>query len=220
MIRVNLLPQKKGGRSAAGPTITTGGASQVWMLVVLGVLLLEGIGLFLFHQSKQSELAEQTKKNGELQGKINDIQTLVANHEEVKKQLSVLRAREDAIAKLQSARTGPTAVLLELAQILTRDKGPTADPDTLQQLKKVNPLAVYNPGWDARRLWLTSYVENERVVRIEGQARDASDVSELAQRLKLSVYFYDVVPLAGKKEIDKDSKLDLLNFAMQMKVRY
>ncbi len=48
-------------------------------------------------------------------------------------------------------------MLLELGQILTRDKGPTADPERLAQWKKDNPLTVYNPGWDTRRLWITNY---------------------------------------------------------------
>jgi type IV pilus assembly protein PilN len=216
VIRVNLLPQKRGARGQ--PSAPSG--SQAWLLVVLGVVLVEAIGLFLYHQGKQSELAAQVAKNAKVEGDIKDIQKMVANHDEVKKQLAVLRSREDAIAKLQSARSGPTAVLLELAQLLTKDKGPTADADQLQQLKKVNPLAVYNPGWDVRRLWLTSYVETDRVVKIEGQARDGNDVSELAQRLKLSVYFYDVALLPGKKEADKDSKLDVVNFSLQLKVRY
>ena len=38
------------------------------------------------------------------------------------------------------------------------------------------------------------------MVKIEGVARDGTDVSEFAQRLKLSVYFYDVTLLPGKKE--------------------
>ena len=57
------------------------------------------------------------------------------------------------------------------------------------------------------------------MVKIEGLARDASDVSELAQRLRLSVYFYDVQVLQGKKESDRD-KLDLAAFTLQLKVRY
>src|SRR5262249_35293129 len=102
---------------------------------------------------------------------------------------------------------------------LTRDKGPTADPERLAQLKKDNPLSVYNPSWDTRRLWLTNYVESDRVVKIEGLARDGSDVSELAQRLRLSTYFYDAALLPGKKEAEKD-KLELVTFALQLKVRY
>lgn len=213
MIRVNLLPQKRGARNAAPAQ------SQRWLLAVLGVLVFEIVILFGFHKSKLDDLQRQKDTNAQLQGKIDSIKTLVANHEEVKKALVVLRAREDAIAKLQAARSGPTAILLELAQVLTRDKGPTADPERLIKMKQENPLSVYNPGWDTRRLWITNYTESDRVVKIEGLARDGSDVSELAQRLRLSVYFYDVALLQGKKESEKD-KLELVTFALQMKVRY
>lgn len=213
MIRVNLLPTKKDPRR-------TGQPSQLWLLGVLAALVLEVVGIFVFHQSKVEQLAQQTAKNTTIQAGIDQIKTLVANHDAIKKELVVLRAREDAITKLQAGRRGPTAVLLELAQLLTPGKGPTADEDKLQQLRKDNPLAVYNAGWDARRLWLTSYVETERVVRIEGLARDGSDVSELAQRLKLSAYFYDLQLLPGKKETASVSKMDLVSFALQLKVRY
>lgn len=214
MIRINLLPQKRTGRGAAPE------ASQKWLLAVLAVILLQVVGLFLFHQYKTDELNEQNQKNNELQAKINDIKALVANHEEVKKALVVLRQREDAIAKLQAARSGPTAVLLELSRILTQGRGPTVDKERLAALKKDNPLAVFSPTWDVRRIWLSSYTENERTVRIEGYARDGNDVSELAQRLRLSVYFHDVTILPGKKEVEKDTKLDLVKFALQLKVRY
>ena len=214
MIRVNLLPQKRDARSA------TPQASQRWLLAVLGVVVLEIIGLFLFHQHKVEQLDAQKQKNARLQSQIEDIKKFVANHEEIKKSLTVLRAREDAIAKLQTARSGPTAVLLELAQLLTPGKGPTADPDRLQQLRKENPLSVYNPGWDSRRLWLTKYDEKGRVVTIDGLARDGGDVYELAQRLKLSSYFYDVKLLEGKKEAEAKTKVELVKFSLELKVRY
>jgi type IV pilus assembly protein PilN len=214
VIRINLLPQKRAGRGAATET------SQWWLFVVLGVGLVQMLGLLLFHQWKGDELTQQNAKNNELQAKITDIKTVVANHEEVKKALAVLRQREDAIAKLQAARSGPTAILLELSRVLTQGRGPTVDQDRLQTLKKDNPLAVFSPTWDTRRVWLTSYNESDRTVRIEGYSRDGNDVSELAQRLRLSVYFYDVTILPGKKEMDKDTKLELIKFALQMKVRY
>jgi type IV pilus assembly protein PilN len=196
----------------------TGG--QKWLLLVLAAVLGEIVGLFFFHQARLEELDAQNKKNAQIQGQIDEIRRLVANHEEIKKELALLRAREEAIARLQAGRIGPTAALLELAQILTAGKGPTGDPDKLAQLRKDNPLAVYNPSWDTRRLWLTSYIEGERVVRLEGLARDGNDVYELAQRLKLSAYFHDVTLLPGKKEAARDSKLELVTFALQMKVRY
>ena len=214
MIRVNLLPQKRGARGAAPQQ------SQRWLLIVAGVLVVEVVALFLFYEKKREELADQKAKNARIQGQITDINKLVSNHEDIKKSLALLRAREDAIAKLQSARSGPTAVLLALAQLLTPGKGPTTDPDRLATLRRENPNLVYFPGWDSRRLWLTSYVESERTVRFEGLARDGNDVAELAQRLKLSSYFYDVTLLPGKKEAEKNAKLEVVNFALQLKVRY
>jgi type IV pilus assembly protein PilN len=214
VIRINLLPQKRPGRGAAPE------ASQKWLIAVFVVVILELVGLGLFDSWKTDELTEQNTKNNEVQASINEIKALVANHEEVKKALSVLRQREDAIAKLQSARTGPTAVLLELSRILTQGRGPTVDADRLAALRKDNPLAVYSAQWDTRRIWLINYTESDRTVRIEGFARDGNDVSELAQRLRLSVYFYEITILPGKKEGEKDSKLDLVRFALQLKVRY
>lgn len=213
MIRINLIAQKR--ERGAAPQ-----ANQTWLLIVLAIVVVEVVGLFLFHQSKLEELAQQQAQNKQMQGQIDSIKKLVANHEEVKKALEVLRAREQSIAELQAGRSGPTAVMLELTQVLTPNKGPTANPDTLAQARKDNPLSVFNAGWDTRRLWITSYTETQRVVRLEGLARDGNDVYELAQRLKLSVYFYDVQLLPGKREVTSKAKLELVSFALQMKVRY
>lgn len=211
MIRVNLLPQKRDARRDA---------SQSWLLAVMGVAVLEIIGLFLFHQVKLDELAKQKRVNAELQSQIDEIKHVVANHGAVKKQLEALRAREDAIQKLQSARTGPTEVLLELARVLTRGQSPTVDAEFLQQQRKDNPTAVFNVNWDSRRLWLTTYHENNRLVKIAGFARDADDVSELARRLTFSDYFEDVRLLPATRTRDGATKLELVKFEMQAKAKY
>jgi type IV pilus assembly protein PilN len=213
VIRVNLLPQKREvKRSVEG--------NQGWLLVVLGAVVVEIIGLVLFHQVKREELARQMRTNEELTTQIAQIKKAVANHAEIKAQLEVLRAREDAISKLQAARTGPTAILLELARVLTDGRGPSVDPDLLAQLRRDNPTSVFNPAWDPKRLWLTSLVEADRIVKIEGLARDGDDVSELARRLGLSLYFADVKLLPAAKMTDTESKLDVIHFQLQAKARY
>jgi type IV pilus assembly protein PilN len=213
VIRINLLPQKREIRR--GPEI-----DQRWLLAVLGVVVAEIVVLFLVHQVKREELARQVRKNEELTSQIDTIKKTVANHAEVKAQLETLRAREEAITKLQQARSGPTAVLLELSRVLTNGHGPTVDSDVLAQLRRDNPTAVYNPGWDPKRLWLTSFQENDRVVKIEGLSRDADDVSELARRLTLSTYFADVRLLPATRKIDSESKLEVIGFQLQAKARY
>src|SRR6185503_3483798 len=116
LIRVNLLPQKREvKRSAEG--------NQGWLLVVLGAVVVEIIGFVLFHQVKREELARQMRTNVELSSQIEQIKKTVVNHTEIKAQLEVLRACEDAISRLQQARTGPTAVLLELARVMTEGRG-------------------------------------------------------------------------------------------------
>jgi type IV pilus assembly protein PilN len=213
VIRVNLLPQKtKKDRGAAAPS------SPKWLLGVVIVILAEAIALVVFHQSKLSELEDQKKKNNQIQAEIQKIKELVKNHKQVKDELAVLRAREEAIAKLQAGRSGPTAVLLELAQMLTPGKGPSIDKDWYQNYVKDNPLGRYNPGWDSRRVWIDSYNEEQRTVRIEGRARDSADVSEVANRLNASSYFYGSRILPGEKKSKGD--VAMVNFAIEMKVRY
>lgn len=206
MIRINLLAQKKRSERADG--------SQVWLAVVMVVVLAEVAALFVFHSIKAEELSDQQRKNAELNSQIEQAKRNVANHNQVKADLELLRQREAAIQKLQSARSGPTAILMELARILTPGRGPSVDPDRLAQLRRDNPLSVFNPNWDARRLWLTGFVEAQRKLRIDGKARDGEDVSELARRLNLSSYFYDVRLLPATREAD------FVKFSIEAKVRY
>jgi type IV pilus assembly protein PilN len=206
MIRINLLAQKKRAERSDG--------SQLWLVVVMVVVLAEVAALFVLHSFKGEELSDQQRKNAELTSQIEQAKKNVANHDQVKAELAMLRARETAIQQLQNGRTGPTAILMELARILTPGRGPSVDPDRLAQLRRDNPLSVFNPNWDARRLWLTSYVEAQRQLKIDGTARDGEDVSELARRLNLSSYFYDVRLLPALR------KADFVEFSIEAKVRY
>ena len=206
MIRINLLAQKKRAERSDG--------SQVWLAAVMVVVLAEVAALFVLHSFKAEELADQQRKNNELTSQIEQAKRNVQNHQQVKADLALLRERETAIQKLQSARSGPTAILMELARILTPGRGPSVDPDRLAQLRRDNPLSVFNPNWDARRLWITSYTEAQRQLKIEGKARDGEDVSELARRLNLSSYFYDVRLLPAAREAD------FVKFSIEAKVRY
>lgn len=211
MIRINLLPHKREARRDSG---------QGWLIAVMLVIAAEVVVLGLYHQFKLQELAKQKQINSELTNQISEIQSTVKNHAEVKKKLEVLRAREDAIGKLQSARSGPTAVLLELSRLLTVGRGPSISPEELMQKKKDNPQDVHNVSWDARRLWILSFKENQRVVKLEGFAHDGEDVSELARRMALSKYFQDVMLLPAKQQVDAESKLNVVKFQLQAKVRY
>jgi type IV pilus assembly protein PilN len=216
MVRINLLPEKRqAGRRKAGAEPT-----QFWLLGVLGAFV-GCIVLCLFIQKvKQDQLAALVAENSRTQGQIDTIKRQIADHPAIQARLKELRDREDAIQKLEAARTGPTATLLELARILTPGRGPTADRDKLEQLKRDNPSEVYNANWDPRRLWLSLYEESNRVVRMTGLARDGEDVSEFERRLKFSDYFTDVKLRPGAKTNDATSHQDVFRFELSAKVKY
>jgi len=214
LIRVNLLPQAAERRAAPE-------SSQAWLLLIMGVVVVEIVGMFFFHQTKEDELDALTSQVQLITSQTTKINALVKDHEKIKQALTELRAREDAIARLQAGRSGPTAVLLELSRVLTTGKGPTVDQAALEKKREENPLSTYNPSWDSKRVWLLSYGETERSVRLEGIARDGSDVYEFAQRLKLSRYFDAVTLLPGQHEAkSKAAGVDLVKFALQVKVKY
>src|SRR6186713_3064288 len=107
MIRINLLPAARGTQAAQG--------NQTRLIVLLALVALEIVACFVLYGKKQEELDDWGQKNRTVEGAIKLSQDKVADHAKVKAQLATLRAREDAIAKLQSARTGPTAMMLEVA---------------------------------------------------------------------------------------------------------
>ncbi|HET9957356.1 MAG TPA: PilN domain-containing protein [Polyangiaceae bacterium] len=212
MIRINLLSHKK--------RVDRQEKTQVWLLVAVGLVLVEVVILLVFHSLKVEKLHDQERTNAELAARLDQLKKAVANHEEVKQKLAQLRAREDAITKLQTARTGPTLLLMELARILTPGRGPTMDAAKLSQLRRDDPTAAYSSTWDPQRLWLTTFKEEKRKLRIEGLARDGEDVSELARRMHLSDYFSNVRLLPAKREIEPVSKTEVVRFALEAEAKY
>lgn len=214
MIRINLLPQKRKRR------VESGSGGELWVLVAVGLLVLEIVGLFVFHTSLDDKLAQERKTNAEIRAQVDASKKSVENHASVTEELERMRAREDAIAQLQSARTGPTAVLLETARILTPGRGPSVDPEKLAQIRRDNPLAAYNPTWDTRRLWIENFLEESRTLKVTGVARDAEDVSEFAKRMNLSDYFAAVRLLPASRISDSSTGLDLVRFSLEAEVKY
>ena len=218
MVRINLLPEKRGQAGRRTATVEPG---QLWLVAVLGAAVATIVACLFIQKVKESELAAILADNAVTQGQIDAIGKQMADHSTITARLKELRDREDAIQKLQSARTGPTSALLELSHLLTvGGSGPSADRDKIEQLKRDNPSEVYNANWDPRRLWLTTYKEADRVVKMGGLARDGEDVSELERRLKLSDYFADVKLMPGSKVTDSQTHQELFQWELSAKVRY
>lgn len=212
MIRINLLAQSK--------ALTASSAGQGWVLVIMLVVVFEIGGFFFYFGQMQEQLAEVMNRNRELQEEIDTSKKKVQGHADVKKRLEELRAREAAITQLQSARTGPTAAMLELASILTPGRGPSVDASLLRKLRRDEPGKVHNPNWDPRGLYLTTLVEASRNVVLEGFAKSGEDFSEFSRRLELSRYFGDVKLVSATRKKVSGAAGELISFKLTVKVLY
>lgn len=213
MIRINLLPAAK--RVAA-----TSGSSQLWGAVYLLGLFAWGVLLFFFYMNYKSKLDEQRAANSALEQEIDQAKQKSANIGDVEAKLAKSRQLEEVVSKLQTARQGPTRVLMELSQLLSEGGGPSVSAEKLDALRRDNPLAGFNPGWDVRRLWLTSFTETARACLIRGFGKTNEDVAELLRRLNLSNLFEKVTLQTTASATDAASQTPVVSFELSCQVKY
>lgn len=218
MIRVNLLPSKANARKLGGKSAAAGNEGLVPAVIVALVLSSVACGVAYFLKNEEKQSVEKT--NAGLTREAATVKEEIKDHEEIRARLGEIESREKAIASLQAARTGPTSVMLELVRSVSPGRGPTADLETTERLRKDNPTALPNPDWDTRRLWLTEYAEANREVKMTGFARDGEDVSELVRRLTVSQMFSDIKLLPAQKAMDSETKLELVKFQLSVKAKY
>ena len=218
MLKINLLPDDKGRRSQAG----LGGGSVPNMLLVgvIGSLVLLLSGLFLFHTSQVGEVDAIRNANTRTQSEIDAIKGRVADHQKILDELAEIHRREEAIQQLQAARTGPTSMLLEISHILSTNGAPTADPTVVENLRARGLRdQLWSTTWDTKRLWLTSFDEENRTVKIQGEGRTADDVGEAMRRMQLSLYFQNV-RLERAAAAVATNGLPVQQFTISARVRY
>jgi type IV pilus assembly protein PilN len=217
MIRINLLPQAK--RQVRGGSVGAGGSTG-WLVAYASAGLIAAVILGLVYMSKDGELSVARARNTALERQIAQLTQDSAPIDEVRAALQRSRDLEEVVAELERARFGPTRVLMELSAILSAARGPTIDPQRLETLRRNNPLAGFNRAWDTRRLWLTSFEESERRVRIRGIGKTNDDVAEFLRRLALSDSFGDVHLDKTEATEDSGTRLPLVAFELSATVRY
>lgn len=213
MIRINLLP-------AAKRTAVASGSAPIWGVAYLLTAFAWGMLLFFFYLNYKRTLEEQRAANTALEQEIEQAKQKSANIGDVEAKLAKSRQLEDVVGKLQSARQGPTRVLMELSQLLSEGGGPTVSPERLAALRRDNPLAGFNPGWDTRRLWLTSFTETDRACLIRGFGKTNEDVAEFLRRLNLSNLFEKVSLTATSAALEAGSSVPIVSFDLSCQVRY
>ena len=212
MIRINLLPEAK--RQAS-----TGGGTQIWAVIYVLAFFAWAVVLLLVFLNYQDRLKEQQVKNDELQSQIDRAKGQSESIGEIESALAKSRQLEEVVTTLQAARQGPARMLMELSRILSEGGGPTVNPDVLDTMRRENPLSVYNPGWDVRRLWLTSFEESKRACKIEGMGKTNEDVAEFLRRLTISELF-DKVTLASTGQVADKGGLPIVTFSLSCEVMY
>ena len=216
MIRINLLPDaKRGAARSAGS-----GGLQGWLIGYAVTAVLTGVICAVAFVRYSQDLKEQAAQNQQLNDEIETIKQQSADLDALKDSLKKSDELAEVVGELERARYGPTKVLLEIARILSRKGGPTIDPEELESQRATNPLAGFNPAWDAYRLWLTSFAETNRECRITGHGKTNEDVAEFLRRLTLSEYFTDVALVKTEAVEDRDSRLPVIAFEINAKVTY
>jgi type IV pilus assembly protein PilN len=174
----------------------------------------------VFHSSQTKVLDTAVAGNNQREAAVRSIKARVADHPRVRTELQEIRARRDAIQRLESNRTGPTAMLVEVSQLLSPGGRPTNDPGEFERIQRDDPTRWMRPTWDTHYLWLTSFAETERAVTIEGYGRSADDVAEFMRRMMLSEYFEGVTLERSEGATDETTHIPVQRFKLSTRVRY
>jgi type IV pilus assembly protein PilN len=185
MMKINLIRARKARRLASGDRgLVAMGAALVVALVVLVVMTL----------GATAEAERAVRASNALRDDIDRMKGELGDYEKVKTERLDLLKQHKTIDALKTGRTGPVYVMRELSEILTPRKGPTFDRPSYEERLRRDPNVGFNAGWDPRRVWLESFEETQRKVKIQGFARTNDDVAEFLKRLQLSVFFAEVTP--------------------------
>ncbi len=218
MLKINLLPSLKREQRASAPSSAETGKL---ILILGGVVLIGAVaGLFLYHGSQTKTLDDVRTANGLADGRVRSIRSRIADHDRVRHDLAEIQAREEAIGHLESARTGPTSMLIELSHLLAPGGRPSIDPVLLDHIQRDNPTLMFNSTWDPHRLWLRRFEEENREVEIEGDGRTPDDVGEFMRRMMLSQYFEQVRLERSEGAQDEVTKISVQRFKVVARVRY
>lgn len=185
MIRINLIRVRRPRRRDAGERALVMMAAAV--LVAVG-----GMAAAYFQASAEGDAL--VRANNVIKDEIERLKSELGDYDKIKAERQELLKQQVAIDALKAGRTGPVYLLRELSEILTPHKGPTFDRVSYEDRLRRDPNVGFNAGWDPRRLWMDTFEEAQRKVRIRGAARTNEDVAEFLKRLQLSVYFLDVTP--------------------------
>jgi type IV pilus assembly protein PilN len=218
MIRINLLPQTKKAARTRAPVAT--GSSAPWLVAYLIITLAWVAALLAAYLIKASDLDEIQARNRQVEETATRLEQQSAGLDEVQLKLAESHDLEGLVDELNRARIGPTRVLVELSKVLSVNGGPTIDPRELERMQRDNPHVRINRTWDPKRLWITSFTEEDRVCRIEGLGRTNDDIAEFLRRLAISEVFERVTLERTRSVENQGSAIQFIAFELSCRVEY
>ena len=228
MIRINLLPQKKGkrgGRATVAAVSRRGGGGgdgngQTQFLMGCGALLVAAaLVFFLVHKPMADERKRLEDITDRKNAENNAAKAKLKDYENLKKVVESAKERSTSIEKLVKAKAVPANLLQELGDILTQGRAPTMTNEMRDKVSD-GPNKRYQADWDPKHVWITSFIEKGGEFTLKGGAQSDPDVTQLAKRLQASVYFMDVAPKGGAQTLDRDTGLQYYDFTITGKVVY
>lgn len=209
MIRINLLPIRKAKRAEAGQR----------QFLYMGLAIMATLGVLVFvHLQASGDLDEAKRRNTILAAEVGRLKQELGDYDKVRGQREELLRQRKTIQALDAGRTGPVYLLRELSEILSPGKGPTFDRVTYEEQLRRDPNAGFNASWDTRRVWIDSYTEADRGVKLKGAAKSNEDVAEFLKRLNSSVFFSDVNLDSTAQQAGRSVKF--VSFSLSAKVVY
>lgn len=223
MIKINLLPQKRGKRAVASRAAREPGTKDI----VFGVVALAIAGAAVFaivDAPRRSRISAMRESNEQLQQEINAKNKQLVGYPELKKAADEADERAKAINRLNSAKVVPANVLHELSQILS-NVGPTM---TEEMAKKTGTGAESDPNkhfdlaWDPTHVNMTTFTDNAKdgTFKLEGAAQAQIDIIQLSKRLQASAYFDRVSQQSEERVTDRESGITYYKFVITGKVAY
>ncbi len=211
MIRINLLRERRAKKVPKG---------EQTLLVGVGVVLVVAAGVFFFlHLPLANSIDDLNDENAKLQRHIKKLNDDTKEFDTVQAQLNAARDQEEAIGRLNNARAVPAWMLWELSNIMTKDHLPTMSPEMAKRIKDDANRRLM-PGWDPKRVWITTIDEKDGNITITGGAQATTDVTQFAFRLQASVFFEGIVPGSQGVAVDSVSHLNYYNYTITGRVKY
>lgn len=190
MIKINLLPLSDADRIEDGKTLF---AMLFFVFVIVSLLA------YMLQRQDMEELDSKRQDINKLQRARQELQQKVQQSKDLEETFKALKVevdrQQEVINNLTQNQVSPAGLLSELAYLLSPPQNDTERENFAQK--------GWRWSWNTGEVWIERFKEEQRMVKLQGFARNINDVSEFLNRLSASPHF--LKPQLKYTEADKVS---------------